>query len=53
MPDVPYFLLKELAILRIQFRVGFPEREEQFAQVEHVLLKYAGNNDSVVQVHET
>jgi hypothetical protein len=52
MPGVPYFLLKELALLRIEIKAGFWEPLEHFSQVEQVLLEHVGNHDYVPQVEE-
>jgi hypothetical protein len=53
MPEVPYFRLKELALLQIDLQAGFSELMEHFPQVEQVLLEHAANHDHVVQVYET
>lgn len=52
MPGVPY-VLKKLALLRIDLWAGFSEPSEQFPQVEQVFLEYDANHDDVVQVYET
>jgi hypothetical protein len=53
MPKVPYFLLKELTLNRIELQAGFSELQEHIPQVYQVLLELAANHDRVVQVYVT
>jgi hypothetical protein len=53
MPEVPYFLLKELELFRIELQAGFSKPLEHFLQVEQVLLEHLASHDHVVQVRET
>jgi hypothetical protein len=52
MPEIYYFFLQELTLLRIELQTGFPESPKQFLEVKQVLLERAANHDYVVQVHE-
>jgi hypothetical protein len=53
MLEVQYFLLKMLAVLRLELYAGFSEQLEHFPQVEQVVLELSANHDHVVQVLET
>jgi hypothetical protein len=51
-PGLPYFFLKELALLWIELQADFSQPLEHFPQVEQALLECTANHDHV-QIHET
>jgi hypothetical protein len=53
MPEVTYFLLKKLALLRIELSAGFSEPLQHLPQVQQMCLERAANLNRVVQLYET
>lgn len=41
MPQVPCFFLKELTLIRIEFKLGLPESLEYFLQIVHLFPEKA------------